>query len=310
MAKIFLRRKQGFIIKALLILLSIVFATCSFAEDVVKLSAPLTKGQKYVQYKRQVLERALELSTPEFGPYVIHVSDLQMKSRRALLAMQSGDMVNVASLAANKKWDQLATPIRVPVRGGMVSYRLLLVNKEDLFRFGKIHRAQELRELTAGTQDHWTVTTLLKADNFKHISANNFDGMFSMLSNRRLDYIPRAIYEIFEEYQALAAEKSSIVIEPSIAMFIPMVSYFYVTPTEKRLAQRLDLGMKRLANSGELKEIFTDYFGQDIVKANFEHRTIIEVQDNYFLSQLPYFTSNMLWSIDSFQTSKRSTRKR
>lgn len=299
-ARIFCFAKVGLIIKVALILLLIIFTPCSLAADVVKLPSPLTKGQKYSDYKHQVLKRALELTIAEFGPYEIQVSQLQMKSKRVLLAMQRGDVVNVASLAANDSWDQMALPIRVPVRGGMLSYRLLLVNDDDVAKFANIDTADQLRQLTAGTQDHWTVTTLLKDDNFKHVSANNFDGMFDMLSSRRLDYIPRAIYEVFEELHELTEENSSIVVEPSVVMLTPMVSYFYVSPKEKRLAKRLTAGMKRLSDSGELKQIFADYYAQDIRYARLNERKVVELKGDYFESQLPYFSDHMLWPIDSF----------
>ncbi|MBW8191897.1 hypothetical protein K0504_12695 [Neiella marina] len=283
----------------LLFVLLLSWSAMSFSADIVRLSSP-SYGKKSTDHKLHVLKRALELTEDEFGEYQIELSHLSMKPHRALAALQGGETINVSVFAAGAKRDKQATPIRVPIRGGMLSYRLLLVNQNSLQEFQHIKTARALRRLTAGLQNDWTTTAVLKADNFNGTAVHNLKGVFEMLRSERVDYIPRAIYEIYDEYQALSQVNDAIAIEPSITLFIPMVSYVYVSPAKPRLARRLEKGLQKLSDSGELKQIFSDYYQPEFSRLKLDNRVLIKVHDDYFESQLPELSDNMLWSLESF----------
>jgi hypothetical protein len=46
-----------------------------------------------------------------------------------------------------------------------------------------------------------------------------------------------------------------VVIEPSLAIYLPMPTYVYVSPAKPRLAQRLEKGLKIMLKNGELHQI-------------------------------------------------------
>ena len=110
----------------------------------------------------------------------------------------------------------------------------------------------------------------------------NYEGLFLMLNNQRFDYIPRAIYEVYDELEAQESILKDIVVEPTIALFIPTKTYLYVSPKNKRLVKRLQSGLHELVTSGELKEILHKYYASDIKRAKLNKRKMITIESRYY----------------------------
>lgn len=274
----------------------ILFSYSAYAIDVIKTVTPISGGGKSTAYKNEVLLRALELSEEEFGLFSIKNTIVNMKPDRAIASMQSGDLINVAIIAANKEWDQKTIAIRTPIRGGTLSYRLLLANKEDAQYLSSISTLPELKKLVAGLQNDWSTTEIFKTSSIPRIISQNFEGLFLMLDRHRIDYIPRAIYEIFDELSSRNNKLENVMIAPNVALYIPMVSYIYVSPQEKIIAARLTLGLKKLTQSGELRRIFDKYYAKDIALSQLKGRNIIRINNPYFNDLNPLNTEN-IWEL-------------
>lgn len=260
------------------------FSCSIFALDDVKLYSP-SWGAKSTQYKHTVLKRALEVTRAEYGPYSTKITDIDIKPKRLIALMQTSAMVNAAVFAAEELWDNSATAIRVPIRGGSLSYRLLLVNKNNLDKFASVTNLSELKALTPGLVNDWSTTTVMEDASFQVVKSQHFEGLFSMLESGRIDYVPRAIYEIYDELENRQNKFPDIVIEPTLALMIPMVSYVYVAPSEKRLAERLNKGLHQLHETGELKKIFDDFYAQEFNRATLDSRRLIKIDSEYFNQQ-------------------------
>lgn len=262
---------------AAMLTLPLVLSLDLHALDVVKLPKPQsTKDIRFI-HKNEVLRAALELTKEEFGPYEIHFNAPIMKRSRALEAMKSGDLINVYFSPPKKLWAENTIVIDVPIRRGVLSYRLLLVHKNDLELFSKINTANDLKKLKAGLQHGWSTTDALDKSGFDYVKAYNFDGLFYMLESHRFNYLPRGVHEVFDELDARRDELKNVVIEPSLALYLPAPTYTYVSPREPRLAQRIEMGMKMMVNNGLMKDIFDKYYLDDLKKAKLHERKIIDV---------------------------------
>jgi len=269
-------------VKRIIFISFVLISHYSFAVDIIKTVSPASDGGKSTQYKSQILLRALQLTEPEYGSFIIKDTSVNMKPLRAMLSISSGKMMNVAFMAANEEWDNKALPIAVPIRGGTLSYRLLLVNKANLDDFAKVSSLADLNMLIGGLQNDWSTTKIFKASNINIRTPQTLEGMLSMLNVQRIDYIPRAIYEIFDEIKLHNNSLKNVVIEPTLSLYIPMVSYAYVSPKAPRIAQRLKIGLDELARSGELRRIFNQYYGQDIQNSGLTQRKVIKISSPYF----------------------------
>lgn len=188
-----------------------------------------------------------------------------------------GDIMNISIGPYNKDWDENTIIIPVPIRGGALSYRLLLIHKKDIEQYKHVKTIEDLKSFNAGVLSTWATKELLQNQKLPTIDSNHYNGLFSMLNNRRFDYIARGIYEIFDELIKYGGQLDNIVIEPTLAIYAPTYTLVYVSPNYPKLAERLHKGLLLMVENGDLKRIFTHYYGYSVKKSNIENRTILHL---------------------------------
>lgn len=259
----------------------------SRASDVVKVWKSIGIEDKRTKHKHEVVIRALEVTKSQFGPYVIEVVNVDMPPDRGLIEIKSGEVINLFIVPHSDVWDKGAIPIKIPIRLGLLSYRLLLVNKNNLPLFKYVNGIEELKHLSAGLQSDWIITQIFKDQGFKVALGHNFEGLFQMLNKGRFDYLSRGIYEIYDELEMRQSELENVMVEPSIALYLPMVTYVYISPNATRLAKRMQAGLSELLKTGELAKILEKYYGEDIARAKLSTRKIIEIHNSASKHELP-----------------------
>lgn len=272
-----------------------VFAFKAYSVDIVKLQLQQYSKNK-AAHNSDVIRRALEITEPEYGEFDLQLVEITMSGGRMILSGLTGKLVNTLILPGNAKWDKQHIAIRIPIRLGLLGYRLLLINKVDLPKFEKINTLQELKQLTAGLTNYWETTKILKHGGYKVMETGHFDGLFLMLDKHRFDYLPRSIYEIYAELEERKGILENVVVEPTIALNIPMLSYVYVSPSEPRIAKRLKSGLQKLLANGELKELLYKHYGDDIIRANLQGRKIFQIENNYYNHDDNEYNNYLLYS--------------
>ncbi|MCJ8318601.1 MAG: transporter substrate-binding domain-containing protein [Colwellia sp.] len=255
---------------------------------------PILGIDKRSRYKDEVLLRALDISKQHYGPFTLEYINVDMTTNRALISISTDKLINLFIAPASKKWEKGTIPIKVPIRLGLLSYRLLLINKNNLDKFNKVESLTDLKKLTAGLQSGWTTTDIFNEHNIKSIIGHSFEGLFLMLDKNRFDYFPRAIYEAYDELENRKHTLTDIVVEPTIALYIPMPTYVYVSSSEPQIAKRLEFGLQKMATNGELKAILNMYYKEDIARANLQQRKIIEIKNPYIDDQDIFKYSELL----------------
>jgi hypothetical protein len=272
-----------------------VFAFKAYSVDIVKLQLQQYSKNK-AAHNSDVIRRALEITEPEYGAFDLQLVEITMSGGRMILSGLTGKLVNTLILPGNARWDKQHIAIRIPIRLGLLGYRLLLINKVDLPKFEKINTLQELKELTAGLTNYWETTKILKHGGYKVMETGHFDGLFLMLDKHRFDYLPRSIYEIYAELEERKDTLENVVVEPTIALNIPMLSYVYVSPSEPRIAKRIKSGLQKLLANGELKELLYKHYGDDIIRANLQGRKIFQIENNYYNHDDNEYNNYLLYS--------------
>ena len=274
-----------YLIKLTCVLFILVITNTSYAIDNIKMHKPILGEDKRSLYKDEVIQRALAISESNFGPFTLEFINIDMTTMRALHSLKVDKMINVFIAAASTEWDRVATPIRIPIRFGQLSYRLLLINKSNLEKFALVNSFDDFKNLIAGLQQGWTINNILHKSNIETVIGNNFEGLFLMLNKNRFDYFPRAIYEAYNELDDRINTLENIVVEPTLALYIPMVSYIYVSTDELTIIKRLEYGLQTMLENGELKNLFNKYYKEDVERANLKDRKIIIINNPYFDEQ-------------------------
>lgn len=249
---------------------------------------------KRTLHKHEVINRALELTVEEYGQYSFSISEMRYSRHRALLELETGENINLYIALADQRWNERALPIKIPIRMGALSYRLFLINKNNLDLFNEVSSIYDLQNLKIGLQSDWSIKPIFEQNNFNIVEATNFDSLFLMLNYQRFDYIPRGVHEVFEELESREQKIPDVVLEPNIALYLKAASYAYVSPEYPRLAERLTLGLNRMVDNGELLQILLKHYSEDFQKGNLSERTLIKLSDDNFVD--PEVSANeKLW---------------
>lgn len=266
--------------------------------DVVMIPSPKSKLDVRKKYNYEILENALQLSSNKYGPYEIKIMPFSMTNDVTFYELSRGTSINITMSRATPDKDHLATPIRIPIRRGILNYRLLVINKDKKDLFNKINSTEQFKQYTAGIHANAVTSEILSVLGFKVTEGATYDGMFRQLSQNRFDYIPRGVHEAFDELKLREGLVDNLMIEPSLALYMPMPYYIYVSPSYPRLADRIEYGLEKMVEQKLIQRIFNKYYAEDMKRANLADRKIIHIGNPFLSPQTPLHRKE-LW-IDDF----------
>ena len=252
-----------------------------------------SKDHRY-EYMVKVLELILNKTVDSHVPYRLKPS-LGMNQERMIQYLIHGKL-DVAQLPISTKADQSLLPIRVPIRKGLLGWRILLIRKEDQEAFAQVEAMADLQKFRAGFGRTWSDLPILEfnigAD--KVIKGESYDGLFGMLINNRFDYLHRAIHEPWDEVAERKDQYPDLKIEDTIVLHYPIGDYLYVNPQNFVLAERLQKGFDIALSDGTFEQLFQQEFSEIIDKAKILQRTLIKLRNPYLPKETPVGNTS-LW---------------
>ncbi|WP_147291848.1 transporter substrate-binding domain-containing protein [Alteromonas aestuariivivens] len=252
---------------------------CSFqglAADVVKLNRGHSDKDVRHLYNWEVVNRALELTESEFGSYSIEVTGEAIPNHQRLRELLLNRYLNVAMQLTNEEWEQTIEPIRVPIRFGAYTQRLMLIHKKNADAFKKINTLQDLQAFSAGVRQSWTTKNTLIKNGFLTVPAYSYDALFAMLNKGRFDFLLRGVHEIYPELEARKDEFPDLIIEPHLVVNVPNSHYYiFVSPETPHIKERLTKGLQVMLENNEMKALFDKYYASYFEKAELGNRTEI-----------------------------------
>jgi len=167
-------------------------------------------------------------------------------------------------------------PIRIPIDKGLMGWRIAFINPEMAERMKAIKSIQDLSTLKAGQGYFWPDTQILRHNKLPVITGTA-GALPLMLSERRFDYFPRSIIEIWNEQSKHPEIKREV--DTSMVLHYPTALYFFVAPTQKQLAEDIRRGLELSIANGSFEQLFTQYCRPFIVKADLKNRRIFELEN-------------------------------
>ncbi len=167
-------------------------------------------------------------------------------------------------------------PIRIPIDKGLMGWRIAFINPEMAERMKAIKSIQDLSTLKAGQGYFWPDTQILRHNKLPVITGTA-GALPLMLSERRFDYFPRSIIEIWNEQSKHPEIKREV--DTSMVLHYPTALYFFVAPNQKQLAEDIRRGLELSIANGSFEQLFTQYCRPFIVKADLKNRRIFELEN-------------------------------
>lgn len=250
----------------------------------------------------EILRTALEKTEPSDGAFTMRPTELVMNPARYHEEVTEGDNLNVLWAAPTEQLERDALPIRIPIRKGLLGYRILLIRKQDREKFAKIATIEDLKRLTCGRGLGWKDVEMFKANGFPMVLGNNYEGLFQMLVDERFDYFDRGIHEVQDEYAARKKSLPDLLIEETLALYFPWPKYFFVPKKAPQLAERLERGLNIMIEDGTFDKIFWKYHRESIEAANLKNRRLFRISNPLLPATVPLHRKE-LW-FDPFAEKK------
>lgn len=249
----------------------------------------------HYNYHWELLKAALEKTKDKYGPYTIE-HEIFMNERRQMLAL-TNEQITVMVQAASRDFEQRFTPVRIPLDKGLLGYRVFLIDKADQPKFSTVKTLDDLRKLTVGQGVGWQDGKVWRANGFKVVEGESYEGLFSMLLSHRFDFFSRGIVEVVDEYKKHKEQMPQLHIEETICVYYPWPYYFYFPPTAygRKLAARVQEGLlKVFADKTVFDPIFYKYQGFALKLYNLKKRKLF-VLKNPLLSPETPLNDKRLW---------------
>ncbi len=288
-------KNQTFVRIIILSLCSFFYATHIGAQDVV-IRHPVgrtAQDQRY-EYMIKVLKLVLDKTIASHGQYRLKPS-IGMNQERMVRDLIY-DKLDVAQLPISEKNGHDLLPIRIPIRKGLLGWRILLIRKEDRGIFSKVKSIIDLQKFKAGFGSTWADLPILEynigSDNV--VTGKSYDGLFGMLINGRFDYLHRGLHEPWKEVAQRRDQYPDLWIEETLILHYPMGDYLYVNPRNIKLAERLQTGFNLALADGSFEQLFEEEFRGIIDKAKISQRTLIKFNNPNLPEDTPIQNKN-LW---------------
>ena len=248
----------------------------SFASeiDLVRYVASEKNPDRKESYFIDLLTLALEQSKTQYGDYQLQAVDIDMAQGRSSIMLQQNEYIDLTWRMTSKALEQQLQAIYFPITKGLMGSRVFIIRNNSQYLFKKNMSLRELKMLSLGQGHTWPDTEILLKNGFKVIGGHA-DALIAMLNKKRFDYYPRALHEPWVEI----ADESELVVEKHLMLRYPAPMFFFVNKNNKRLQQRLNLGLKSLLDSGEFEQFFIHHkiTSGILTKAKVHKRTIFDL---------------------------------
>lgn len=255
-----------------------------YAIDVFKIAG----NNHYVSgHWEELLTAALDITSENFGPYEIVIHAHGMGNERHQKEMIKGELINTRAGVTTPKREASYIPIKIPIRKGLLNYRLLVANTSELQKFSHIKTFEQLKELKVGLIDRWIISDIFEHHNFEVLRIADYDSFYRMLKAKRYDYTVRGVNEIYAELETKQPEGADFSVVPNIGVYINSPTYFFVSKRHPRLAQRIEIGLEKIIKNGQFDEIFYKWHQTSIDKSDINNRIFITVENSTLPDSTP-----------------------
>lgn len=225
----------------------------------------------------EILKTALNKTVAEYGPYTLQPSRSGMNEARSFAELRNpAGMVTIAWSGTSVQKEKDFHALRIPLRKGILGYRVALIAKNRQADMDGIRSLNDLRKERIGQGIGWGDVAIYEANGIK-VHTAGYESLFMMVATNRIDLFPRGINEVFREHAVRHHAIPDLAVEKNLLIYYPWPYYFFFNKSDKSLAKRIEIGIRKMMRDGSFDAIFMKYNRTSIIKANLKKRRIIRI---------------------------------
>ena len=191
----------------------------------------------------QILDTALKKTESEFGPYELTPSQRPMNEARWLHELKNkSSLINVGWSSTSVEKESEMLPIRIPLRKGILGYRIALIAKDKQALIDNVKTIDDLKKLKIGQGLGWGDVNLYRLNGFT-VQETSYEKLFRITALGSIDLFPRGINEIFSENERFSKIYPQLTIEKDLLLYYPWPYYFFFNKDDAKLQQRIETGL-------------------------------------------------------------------
>lgn len=202
--------------------------------------------------------------------------------------VRTGGALDVVWTTADADIEKSLLPIRIPLLKGLLGYRIFIIHRQNQYKFSQVKTLDDLKKLSIGQGKTWTDAKILEANGLTVVKANKYPSLFYMLDGGRFDAFARGVNEPFGEL-AQRPEMKDLMVEETLLISYKMPFYLFVSPSNRKLATDLELGLNRAIADGSFDKVFySDPNIKDVLdKANMKNRKVFYLENPFLTKETP-----------------------
>jgi len=261
----------------------------------------------YIERFRYVEELVNLLMSKSEVPYTMEAVVVRPVPTSRNVMFLKNDLFNIIWIHTDKIRERELRPIRIPIFRGLIGWRLFLIHKDNASVFQSLESEEQLKSMKCGQGHDWPDVRILENAGFNLRTSYHWAGIFNLLANKRIDYFPRGLVEIWNEMDKINAKEIGnehepfAMIEEHIALRYPSAFYLFVTKKNERLALALENGFEKALADGSFLELFNRYFGSYIERSRLTERRIFSIENPDLPPETPLNRKELWFSVDELK---------
>lgn len=254
---------------ALLLLLALLMPAAR-AATIVRHALAQQQSAAEITYELAVLQLLLDKTLGSHGPYRLQPVDA-MTQNRAFLQLAAGE-VDVISSMTSRERERQGLPLRVCLYRGLLGVRLplaLAARRAELEAAGSGNLvAEPPRALRIGQVADWPDAAVLQHNGWRVERMARLQPFAELLRRQRIDLVALGALEVYP----IADARADLAVLERWAIAYPSAFYFFVSPAQPALAERLRQGWERALADGSFEALFEKRLGPQLARARLAQR--------------------------------------
>ena len=235
----------------------------------------------------EILQTALEKTKAKYGAFECVPSDSIAPKKRTIEELaRDHHNVNIIWNPTSEELEKKFSVIRIPLRKGLLGYRVALIRKQDQSKFDQIKSEEDLRKFTVGQGIDWFDNSIYHAHHINVVQAP-YGQLSKMLAGERFDFFPRGVGEILGEYERFRIAYPDLVIEKNLLLYYQFPFYFFFNQKDQLLRERIEAGLQMMRKDGSFDAIFYKYNMPAIEKLSLKGRRLIKLSNPFVPTMTP-----------------------
>lgn len=283
------------------------FALCSFvvvtmaeaATWTITYPRPIDDSDARAQYPIALLKLALDKTGVN---YELRPSDRILLTGKAMRQLRENREVDVVWSMTDSQREKELTPIRIPIAKGLIGLRVFVINQNKKAKFDDVLSLTDMRKLVPIQGEEWPDTKILQANGFNVFTVPEFREAYDMIKQGKGDFFPRSVMEVDAELEA-EGRRNNFYLEPSMALYYPTAMYYFVSGSNKTLANLIETGLNRAIEDGSFDALFESTYAPILESLGVNERKIFTLENPLLPIETP-LTNSALWYKPKTEASK------